>query len=232
MPFAMLEPVHVGGVTVSTATLHNEEDLARKDVRVGDEVVVKRAGDVIPQVVAPLTQRRKKGERKPKPPKKCPACGTPTVKPEGAVFTICPNRSGCPGQPSSRSSTSSAAARWTSTGWARSLRCASSRKVIADVADLYELDEKQSPASRASARVRRQPGRGDRPLARAAVHPGALRARAPGVGEVNARRWLTTSARSTRCASAEPEQIEEVEGVGSIMAVQIAESLADEPTGS
>ncbi len=63
VPFAMLEPVHVGGVTVSTATLHNEEDLARKDVRVGDEVVVMRAGDVIPQVVAPLSQRRKKGAR-------------------------------------------------------------------------------------------------------------------------------------------------------------------------
>ncbi|HEX5374868.1 MAG TPA: NAD-dependent DNA ligase LigA, partial [Solirubrobacterales bacterium] len=98
VPFAMLEPVHVGGVTVSTATLHNEEDLARKDVRVGDEVVVMRAGDVIPQVVAPLPQRRPKGTRRVKPPKKCPACNTPIVKPEDAVFSICPNRAGCPGQ--------------------------------------------------------------------------------------------------------------------------------------
>ncbi len=99
MPFAMLEPVGVGGVTVSTATLHNEEDLARKDVREGDEVVVTRAGDVIPQVIAPLIQRRKgRRLRKPKPPKECPACGTPTVKPEDSVFTICPNRRGCPGQ--------------------------------------------------------------------------------------------------------------------------------------
>ena len=98
VPFAMLEPTHVSGVTVSTATLHNEEDLARKDVRVGDEVVITRAGDVIPQVVAPLIQRRKgKRLRKAKPPKKCPICGTPTIKPEG-VWTICPNRKGCPGQ--------------------------------------------------------------------------------------------------------------------------------------
>ena len=99
LPFAMLEPVHVGGVTVSTATLHNEEDLARKDVREGDEVVVTRAGDVIPQVISPLVQRRKgKRLRKARPPKKCPMCGTPTVKPEDSVWTICPNRRGCPGQ--------------------------------------------------------------------------------------------------------------------------------------
>src|SRR4029079_9135960 len=98
IPFAMLEPTHVSGVTVSTATLHNEEDLARKDVRVGDEVIITRAGDVIPQVVAPLIQRRKgRRLRKARPPKKCPICGTPTVKPEG-VWTICPNRTGCPGQ--------------------------------------------------------------------------------------------------------------------------------------
>ena len=98
VPFAMLEPTHVSGVTVSTATLHNEEDLARKDVRVGDEVIITRAGDVIPQVVAPLIQRRKgKRLRRAKPPKKCPICGTPTIKPEG-VWTICPNRTGCPGQ--------------------------------------------------------------------------------------------------------------------------------------
>ena len=98
IPFAMLEPTHVSGVTVSTATLHNEEDLARKDVRVGDEVIITRAGDVIPQVVAPLIQRREgRRLRKARPPKKCPICGTPTVKPEG-VWTICPNRTGCPGQ--------------------------------------------------------------------------------------------------------------------------------------
>jgi DNA ligase (NAD+) len=93
-PFAVLEPVHVGGVTVKLATLHNEEDLRRKDIRVGDEVIVLRAGDVIPQVVSPAPHAvEKKGRaRPPRPPAKCPACGTPTVKTEGVVFTKCPNR--------------------------------------------------------------------------------------------------------------------------------------------
>jgi DNA ligase (NAD+) len=93
-PFAVLEPVHVGGVTVKLATLHNEEDLRRKDIRVGDEVIVLRAGDVIPQVVSPAPHAvEKKGRAKPpKPPAKCPVCGTKTIKVEGVVFTKCPNR--------------------------------------------------------------------------------------------------------------------------------------------
>ena len=98
-PYAMLEPVHVGGVTVRQATLHNEEDLARKDLRVGERVIVLRAGDVIPQVVAPAPHVAERADRPPKPhpPELCPACATPTVKPEGAVFTRCPNRD-CPGR--------------------------------------------------------------------------------------------------------------------------------------
>ena len=98
VPFAMLEPIQIGGVTVSKATLHNEEDIARKDIREGDHVVVMRAGDVIPQVVSPVTQRRTGKEKRYRPPKKCPECGTPTVKPEGEVWTRCPNRKDCPGQ--------------------------------------------------------------------------------------------------------------------------------------
>jgi DNA ligase (NAD+) len=98
-PYAMLEPVHVGGVTVKLATLHNEEDLARKDIRVGEEVIVLRAGDVIPQVLSPAPHVAERSDRPapPHPPERCPVCDTPTVKPEDSVFTKCPNRD-CPGR--------------------------------------------------------------------------------------------------------------------------------------
>jgi len=98
-PFAELEPVHVGGVTVKLATLHNEEDLARKDLRVGDEVIVLRAGDVIPQVLSPAPHAvERPGRADPtRPPERCPSCDTPTFKPEEGVFTKCPNRL-CPGR--------------------------------------------------------------------------------------------------------------------------------------
>jgi DNA ligase (NAD+) len=91
-PFASLEPVHVGGVTVKMATLHNEEDLARKDIRAGDEVIVLRAGDVIPQVLSPAPHALENPDRSPptRPPARCPFCDTPTVK-EDSVFTKCPN---------------------------------------------------------------------------------------------------------------------------------------------
>src|SRR5205807_9544062 len=87
-PFAALAPVAVGGVTIKLATLHNEEDLARKDIRAGEDVIVLRAGDVIPQVVspAPHVAERKDRPKPPKPPKRCPICKTPTLKPEDSVF--------------------------------------------------------------------------------------------------------------------------------------------------
>jgi len=98
-PYAMLEPVHVAGVTIKLATLHNEEDLARKDIREGEDVIVLRAGDVIPQVLSPAPHVAERSDRPlpPHPPERCPVCDTPTVKPEGSVFTRCPNRD-CPGR--------------------------------------------------------------------------------------------------------------------------------------
>ena len=93
-PWAMLEPVEVGGVTISRATLHNEEDINRKDIREGDDVVVQRAGDVIPQIVGPAGLHRR-GTRPFTMPTHCPLCGTKVVKPEGEAMHRCPNRA-CP----------------------------------------------------------------------------------------------------------------------------------------
>jgi DNA ligase (NAD+) len=93
-PWAELEPVQVGGVTVSTATLHNEEDINRKDIREGDTVIVQRAGDVIPQVVGPAAQHPR-GSKPFRMPERCPLCDAEIVKPEGEVMHRCPNRA-CP----------------------------------------------------------------------------------------------------------------------------------------
>ena len=93
-PWAMLEPVEVGGVTVSRATLHNEEDINRKEIREGDTVIVQRAGDVIPQIVGPAGEHAP-GTKPFRMPKKCPLCGTEVVKPEGEAMHRCPNDN-CP----------------------------------------------------------------------------------------------------------------------------------------
>ena len=94
-PYALLEPVEIAGVIVKMATLHNFQDIARKDLRVGDAVLVKRAGDVIPQVVAPVTEGRTGRERPFVAPDECPFCGTPVERPEDEVAIYCRNTS-CP----------------------------------------------------------------------------------------------------------------------------------------
>jgi DNA ligase (NAD+) len=97
-PFAILEPVSVGGVTISRATLHNEDEIRRKDIREKDTVIVRRAGDVIPEIVAPVPSKRPKSSRPWRFPKKCPSCGTPLVRREGEAYWRCPNKRGCPSQ--------------------------------------------------------------------------------------------------------------------------------------
>jgi DNA ligase (NAD+) len=232
VPFAMLEPVHVGGVTVTTATLHNEEDLERKDVREGDEVVVMRAGDVIPQVVSPKLPRKNRSARRPKPPKKCPSCATPTVKPEGAVFTICPNRTGCPEQSFQhvKHFVSKGAMDIDGLGEKQALRFLEDG-LIADVADIYDLSEDQLVGldrfAEVSARnlIAAIDGSRRRPFKRVLYALGL-----PGVGYVTAEALANHFGSIWALHEADPERIEEVEGVGPIMAVQIAESLGDEPT--
>jgi DNA ligase (NAD+) len=97
-PFAVLDPVVVGGVTITYATLHNEDEIRRKDVRKGDTVIVRRAGDVIPEIVGPVLAKRPKSARRWKMPKRCPSCGTELVRVEGEADWRCPNKAGCPDQ--------------------------------------------------------------------------------------------------------------------------------------
>jgi DNA ligase (NAD+) len=97
-PFASLETVFVGGVNITTATLHNEDEVARKDVRPGDTVIVRRAGDVIPEVVGPVLTKRPPRLKRWKMPRKCPACGTELVRNPGESATRCINIYDCPAQ--------------------------------------------------------------------------------------------------------------------------------------
>src|SRR5690606_29299429 len=96
-PLAHLEPVNIGGVTVSRATLHNEDEIARKDIRIGDTVVVQRAGDVIPQIVRVMDEQRTGDEVPFEMPENCPSCGTPTHREPDVAMRYCTNAA-CPSQ--------------------------------------------------------------------------------------------------------------------------------------
>lgn len=97
-PVARLKPVYVGGVTVTNATLHNQDEIERKDVRIGDTVVVRRAGDVIPEVVSVVGSRRRKGARRFRMPRRCPECGSEVVRAEGEAVARCTGGLFCPAQ--------------------------------------------------------------------------------------------------------------------------------------
>jgi DNA ligase (NAD+) len=230
-PFAVLEPVHVGGVTVRKATLHNEEDLARKDVRVGDEVIVLRAGDVIPQVVSPAPHALEK-ERGPvpRPPAACPYCGTATVKPEGAVFTRCPNRL-CPERIWQLMS------HWASRGamdidglGEKQIRTLLDAGLVQTPADLYALTAEQLLAldrvgeTSAANLVRAITESRERPFSRVLFAIGI-----EGVGEITGRNLATQFRTIDALLDADAEQIAETPGIGPIVAGIIHQQL-HEPT--
>jgi DNA ligase (NAD+) len=140
-PVAWLEPVQIGGTTVSRATLHNEDEVARKDVRPGDHVIIQRAGDVIPDVVRALKDKRPKSSRPWHMPKKCPECGTDLVREPGESATRCINPS-CPAQVLEHLRHFVGALDIEGLGYA-TLQQLLDRKFVKDPADLYHLTKDQ-----------------------------------------------------------------------------------------
>jgi DNA ligase (NAD+) len=230
VPFAMLEPVVVGGVTVSKATLHNEEDIARKDIREGDEVVIMRAGDVIPQVVSPVTQRRTGKERPYVPPATCPECGTPTVKPEGEVWTRCPNRKDCPGQIVQALKHFVSRGAMDIDGYGEKLVYRFYNEgLVRALPDVYGLTVEQleqlegfqrRSAENLVAAIERSK---DQPFHRVLYALGI-----PGIGAVNARQLAAHFGSIERILAATKEELEEVEGMGPILAGIVHDTLQEE----
>jgi len=138
-PYAVLEPVEIGGVTVSNATLHNADLIAAKDIREGDWVEVTRAGEVIPQILGPVKNRRTGSEKPYKMPERCPSCGSQVEHPHDEVMTYCPNIS-CPSRilESIVHFASRSAMDVRGLGYER-VRALLEAKLIANVADLYKL---------------------------------------------------------------------------------------------
>jgi len=234
IPFANLEPVQLSGATVQLATLHNEEDLRRKDVREGDEVIAMRAGDVIPQVVSPTAaaQRRRKRGPVPVPPEHCPACGTATVKPEDGVWTICPNRASCPGQifQSVKHFVQRGAMDIDGFGEKQAERFLS-EGLISDVADVYELTSERLEALEGFGAV--SAGNLVEAIERSKAQPFSRVLFAlgiPGIGFVNARALADQFRSIDALLAADAEAIAQTAGIGPVLAATIAETLAEERT--
>ena len=223
-PYAILGPVVVSGVTVRQASLHNEEDINRKDIRIGDWVTVERAGDVIPQVVGPVLDRRTGQEQVFKMPANCPVCGTQVVKPESEAMHRCPNTS-CPVQffELLKHFVSKGAMDIDGLGgqWCNILI---ENSLVKDVADLYRLDKKEllkldrmgdklATKIMTNVEVSKQ-----RPLHRVLFALGIIH-----VGSEIAELLTQRYASINEMAEATPEELTEIPGIGP----KIAESVAD-----
>lgn len=227
-PFAVLEPVEIAGATVRLATLHNFEDIARKDLRIGDTVLVKRAGEVIPQVVGPITAERTGQELPFLPPERCPACGTPVERPADEVMLYCPNGS-CPARIywGLVHFVSRAAMDIRGIG-ERTAQQLLETGLVRDVADLYRLREEDllglEGFAELSARnlVQAIQGSHDRPLSRLLF---ALGIRHVGVvaAQILARHFGSMDA----LLEARSADFAEVHGIGDTTAIALAAYLAE-----
>ena len=248
-PFAVLEPVFVGGVTVERATLHNLDDIRRKDIRPGDDVIVQRAGDVIPQVVGPATggSVEEDGSRVDREarhaalpewdmPAACPACGAAVVRETGEVAVRCPNRS-CPAQlvESIKHFVSKGAMDIDGIG-ERLVEALYLAGLITNVADLYgltredllalegfALDKKTGQARRADKLLAAIDASRRRPFARVVFALGIRH-----VGSVTAAALVDAFPSMDALMAASQEQLAAVPGVGPVLAEAVVQYLADE----
>jgi DNA ligase (NAD+) len=230
-PYAVLEPVAVAGVTIKLATLHNEEDILRKDIREGEEVIVVRAGDVIPQVVSPAPHVVEQRERPPRPhpPERCPFCNTKTVKPPDSVFTKCPNRD-CPARAWQllKHFVSRGAMDIEGLG-EKQVALLQERGLARSAADFYRLTAEQlvelEGFGELSARnlLAAIEASKERPFARVLFALGIEE-----VGEVTGRNLAQRFRDIDALLSASAEQIAETQGVGEKMASSIRAQLDDE----
>jgi DNA ligase (NAD+) len=226
-PWAQLEPVEVGGVTVSQATLHNEEDINRKDIREGDTVIVQRAGDVIPQVVGPVLPHAK-GTRRFRMPKKCPLCGAEIVKPAGEVMHRCPNND-CPSRGlESLINWVMAAADIEGVG-EQFVRRLWDLGLLRSIPDLYRLTKEQLAELDGYAEISAQNAVDSIAASKQIPFSRVLFGlNIPDVGWVTAQNLARHFGTVDALLAARQEDIEEVEGIGPDRAESIATWFADE----
>ncbi len=241
-PYAVMEPVEVGGVTVSKATLHNEDDIHRKDIREGDWVVIQRAGDVVPQVVGPVIQKRTGSEEKFLMPLHCPSCGSATVRPEGEVIVRCPNKS-CPSQivESIKHFVSKGAMDIDGVG-EKLVENLFKLGLLKNMADLYKLRKQDLIGLEVSHSVNKQGNRIPQRLQERSVEK-MLQALKDSrerpfdkvlfalgirhVGSINARLLASHFRTIEALMSASSEEIAQVEGIGPIIAEAVREYFAE-----
>jgi DNA ligase (NAD+) len=225
-PWAVMEPVEVGGVTVTRATLHNEEDINRKQIREGDDVIVQRAGDVIPQVVGPAGAHRP-GTKKFRMPKKCPLCGTEIVKPEGEVMHRCPNRA-CPSRGLETLINWTGVADIEGVG-EQTIRILWDRGLVRSLPDLYRLTKEQllelEGFAEISATAAIESIQHSKQVAFSRV---LLGLNIPGLGWVLAQNLARHFGDVDRLMAATQEEAAEVEGFGPDRAEIVVEWFADE----
>jgi len=216
-PYAILEPVQVGGVTIKHAALHNEEDIHRKDIRIGDWVVIQRAGEVIPEIVEPIVSRRSGKEKIFHMPRKCPVCGAEVIKPEGEAMHRCTNAA-CPAQALERIKHFVSRGAMDIEGVGEKMsQSLFQAELIKDVGDLYNLKEKREQllsmeklADKSVANMLNSIEKSkDRPLSRVIFALGI-----PNIGDETAELLAEHYSSLDELSQATPEKLQQIPSIG------------------